>query len=179
MHVAPMSDVTQGAFIRPTCAPRHFDEKTKEGKCIKSSIYLFRKKHDPVLKCILGMYVCMYVHATEHIDDDDSYSSDQYGRETSELYICIKLDQSYSGSICVQQAFDRCFKTVKGSINEFKDVHDKNSIVYGFDNGDGYQPALMDALWGQGGGVGNVQVAHRRDHVYDVFFLDDHDNGHI
>ena len=125
------------------------------------------------------MYVCMYVHATEHIDDDDSYSSDQYGRETSELYICIKLDQSYSGSICVQQAFDRCFKTVKGSVNEFKDVHDKNSIVYGFDNGDGYQPALMDALWGQGGGVGNVQVAHRRDHVYDVFFLDDHDNGHI
>ena len=56
LHLAPVPHhMDQGVYIRSNCASRHFNEKTKTGRCIKSSMYIFRNRHDPVLKCMLGM----------------------------------------------------------------------------------------------------------------------------
>ena len=87
--------------------------------------------------------------------------SEQFERNTSDLYICIKLDQYYSGTNCVKEAFDLCFHQVKGSVNRLEtgngDKDTQNSIVYAFDSGDGYQPALLDSFWGING-KGNEQA---------------------
>ena len=99
----------------------------------------------------------MYLYASHNI-----HLLEQFDTNISDLYICIKLDHIYGGSFCIKDAFDLCFHDVKESKNAI-DASDnerdnqKNPLLYAFDSGDGYQPALLGSFWGFDG-LGNQQV---------------------
>ena len=100
--------------------------------------------------------------------------TDQFDKNFSDLYICIKLDHVYGGSFCIKEAFDDCFHQTKNSknaidttvtttnTNSYRQSNQANTppLLYAFDSGDGYQPALMGCLWGFDG-AGNDQVRMR------------------
>jgi hypothetical protein len=95
LHVSalPMS-IIRGVYIREECSESGTDRESKS--CYISSMYVFKSKKDPVLKCVL----------------------DAYNDESSVLSRCISDDaESDSGAHCVKKSFMSCF-TSTGFVNQ-------------------------------------------------------------
>lgn len=125
VNAIPLS-VIRGVYIREECSESGTDRESKG--CYISSLYVFKSKKDPVLKCML----------------------DAYNDESSALSRCVEVlsdgNASDSGALCVKKSFMSCF-TSTGLANQLL-----SPLILDFDGRSilSYGTALYNLWWGNG-----------------------------